>query len=75
MFAGDVYGLWTYIQSLEERISQMEKTDHEKQVQITTLTNDVAELRRELEARHTADPVVEKQQIGAAGADARSIPI
>ncbi|PKS06582.1 hypothetical protein jhhlp_007330 [Lomentospora prolificans] len=61
MFAGDVYGLWTYIQNLEERISQMEKTDREKQVQITTLNNDVAALRKELEARPLADPAVVKQ--------------
>ncbi|CAI4216436.1 unnamed protein product [Parascedosporium putredinis] len=61
MFAGDVYGLWTYIQNLEERFSEMEKADRDKQAQITALSTEVAALRKELEARPVAELAVTKQ--------------
>ncbi|SPN96969.1 uncharacterized protein DNG_00489 [Cephalotrichum gorgonifer] len=46
MFAGDISGLWAYIHALEERVSQVEKADREKQAVIATLTSSLEALQK-----------------------------
>jgi len=58
LFASGEQGLWSYIQTLEDKVKQltdriltMEKTETTREAQVGYLTSEVASLRKQLETR------------------------